>query len=194
MGAAPAYSRYADNYYAERTPRPYARGGRFDVYDTFGNTARQRAYDACPEPAYRERYAQPERDPRRNISVVPGGAAEAQTIAPAWIFLAKTAAVVLVFLALLGFARITISSATVTTALETRELSSQIDTARSAGNVLEVQQSSLSNPTRIKDAATLLGMSAPAYVANIDLSGDLVVVDAAGALSLSGSAAVLAQG
>lgn len=194
MGAAPAYTRYADNYYADRTPQRYARGGRSDVYETFGNTARQRAYDAYPEPAYRERSAQPERAPQRQINIVPGGASDSQAISSAWVFLAKTIAVVLLFLALLACVRITISSATVTTALETRELTSQIDTARSAGNVLEVQQSSLSNPTRIKDAAALLGMSAPAYVANIDISGDLVVTDGAGSLSLSGAAAVLAQG
>lgn len=192
MSAAPAYSRYENSYYSDRTPQRYGRGGRSDVYETFGNTARQRAY-AYPEPAYREHGVEPQRKPRREINVVPGSSAGEKPLAPVWYVVTAAAAAVLIFLALLGFARISLESATVTTALETRELSSQIATARSDGNVLEVQQSSLSNPTRIKDAATLLGMSAPAYVTNIDLSGDIVVVDAAGALSLSGSAAVLAQ-
>lgn len=144
----------------------------------------------------RHAYAQPERvrrDVRTDVSVVPGSKTQTRTLPSSVIFLAKTVAVVFVVFALLGCARIALSSATVTTAIETRELNSQIESARSEGNKLEVAQSSLSNPTRIKDAAGVLGMYAPAYVANIDISGDVVVVDAAGNLSLSGSAAVLAQ-
>ncbi len=166
MSAVPAYSRYAQH----------------DRY----------AYDA-------HAYAQPDRarrdqrSTRADINVVPGRKAESRTLSSSVIFLAKTVAVVFVVLALLGCARIALSSATVTTALETRELNSQIDTVRSEGSKLEVAQSALSNPTRIKDAAGALGMYAPAYVANIDISGDVVVVDTAGRLSLSGSAAVLAQ-
>lgn len=194
MSAAIDYSRY-DRAVPDRRSRygghsyeAYGRDGRYDRYRTDGNTVRrEREY---------ERTARPERQRTPDISVMPGRRQQAQSqpLPSSIIFLAKTIAVVLVVLALLGCVRITLSSATVTTALETRELSSQIDSARSEGNSLEVAQSSLSNPTRIKDAATQLGMSAPAYVATIDLSGDVVVIDAAGNLSLSGSAAVLAQG
>ena len=166
MSAAPAYSHYA---------QPDRSG--FDRY----------AY-AQPERVRRDR-----RDPRTDVSVVPGSKTQTRTLPSSVIFLAKTVAVVFVVFALLGCVRIALSSATVTTAIETRELSSQIESARSEGNKLEVAQSSLSNPTRIKDAAGVLGMYAPAYVANIDISGDVVVVDAAGNLSLSGSAAMLAQ-
>lgn len=167
MSAAPAYSHYA-------APDRYG-------YDRYG----------YGQPARTQRK---QRDVQRDVNVMPGGRTETRTVSPAALFAVKTFALVLVFLALLGCVRITLSSATVTTALETRELSSQIDTARSEGSKLEVAQSSLSNPTRVKDAATALGMYAPAYVANIDISGDVVVLDAAGSLSLSGSAAVLAQG
>lgn len=167
MSAAPAYSRYAQ-------PDRYG----YDAYSY-----------AQPDRTRRDR-----RDVRTDVHVVPGRKAETRTLSSSVIFLAKTVAVVFVVLALLGCARIALSSATVTAALETRELNSQIDTARSEGSKLEVSQSALSNPTRIKDAAGALGMYAPAHVANIDISGDVVVVDAAGSLSLSGSAAVLAQG
>lgn len=188
LSAAPAYSRYAqaapDRFGYSGRPDRYEHPARYDRYAQPGRIARP------------ERTGRPGRSAAPDISVVPGRGSQTheQPLSPALVFLAKTAAVVLVFLALLGCARIALSTATVTTAIETRELTSQIDVARSEGNALEVAQSSLSNPTRIKDAATLLGMSAPAYVANIDLSGDVVVVDAAGKLSLSGSAAVLTQG
>lgn len=182
-----------------------SRSGRSrEVYEVYGNTVRQPRYDdralpARPDRGYRrERYddRQARRDRRPEIGVIPGRGhqAQAEPLSASVIFCAKALAVMLVVVAVLGCARIALSSATVATALETRELSSQIDTARSEGNALEVVQSSLSNPTRVKDAATLLGMSAPAYVANIDLSGDVVVTDEQGSLSLSGSAAVLAQG
>lgn len=180
-------------------------GGRYHAeYEVYGNTVRQPRYDGYAEPARpdrayrRDRFDERElrRERRPEIGVIPGQShqAQAEPLPSSLVFLAKVAAVVLAVVAVLACGRIALSSAAVTTALETRELSSQIETARSEGNALEVVQSSLSNPTRVKDAATLLGMSAPAYVANIDLSGDVVVTDAQGNLSLSGSAAVLTQG
>ncbi len=58
--------------------------------------------------------------------------------------------------------------------------SGQISDARTEGNDLEVAQSMLSNPTRIKVEATALGMGAAADVEKIDLSGDVVVTDDVG--------------
>ena len=138
----------------------------------------------------------PERPRRAQVSVVRGQGADAQArqSASAVVFAAKVAACVIVVLAVLGFVRVTLSSATVATALETQHPSSQIDTARSEGSQLEVQQSSLANPTRIRIVASSLGMAAPSSTSVIDLSGDIVVTDEAGNLSLSGSAAALAQG
>lgn len=174
------------------------------VYEVYGNTVRQPRYDDYAEPARPDRaYRRDRLDDvesrhvrRPEIGVIPGEGRQVRSepLPASATSLAKVIAVVLAVVAVLGCVRISLSSATVMTALETRELSSQIETARSEGNALEVVQSSLSNPTRVKDAATLLGMSAPAYVANIDLSGDVVVTDERGNLSLSGSAAVLAQG
>ena len=141
-----------------------------------------------------ERSRRPDR--RASVSVVRGQGADAQArqSASALVFAAKVAACVVVVLAILGFVRVTLSSATVATALETQELTSQIDVARSEGSKLEVQQSSLANPTRVRIVASSLGMAAPASTSVIDLSGDVVVTDEAGNRSLSGSAAALAQG
>ncbi|MEQ3363194.1 cell division protein FtsL [Raoultibacter massiliensis] len=139
-------------------------------------------------PAYRYPERMPERSPR--VRVVPGGRPQNRpdTVSSSAIFLAKAFAVVLVVFALLGFVRIGLASATVTTALSADELSTNIDSARSEGNELEVRQSYLSNPTNVKqEAASKLGMSEPEQALTITLEADVVATDASGNLSLASS-------
>ncbi len=106
---------------------------------------------------------------------------------------ARIAAVVLVLMAALCMARLALTSATVATAIENQQISNSIDAARTEGSSLEINQSKLSAPARIKDTAAEMGMAAPSRVMMIDLSGDVVVTDQAGNLSLSGSVAAVAQ-
>ena len=164
MSAAPAYS-----HYAQAAPQ------RFGY------------------PEYRDRH-RAARTP--DISVVPGSGARTKSAADAVVVFAKVTAVIMVAIALVCCMRVALSSMAVSTALEAREISSQIDEARSDGSRLEVALSSLSNPSFVKQEAAALGMSAPEdyAVLKIDLSDDVVVIDAAGALSLSGSAERIAQG
>ena len=132
----------------------------------------QPAYSRYPDRAY-ERAV--ERAPR--IQVVPGTGP--RTAAPALpdsvVFLAKTVA------------RVALSSAAVTGSIQAQELSSKIDGARAQGNQLEVTQSSLSNPSRVKTEANAMGMAAPLETTTIDLGQDAVATDDAGNLSLSKS-------
>lgn len=154
------------------------------------------AYSSYAQPAYRdfETFERPGFAP--DISVVEGAGARNRSAAEAAVFFAKITAVVMVIIALVCCTRVFLSSMAVSTALESREISSQIDEARSSGSKLEVALSSLTNPSYVKQEAAALGMSAPDpdAVLKIDLSDDVVVTDAAGALSLSGSASVIAQG
>ena len=138
-------------------------------------------------PAFSYNYPErvPERPERPRVRVVPGQGTGTQTIPSTVVFLAKTVAVVLVVAALLSFARIAIASATVATSMQSQQLSSQIDEARSSGSNLEVLQSSLSNPTSVK-------MVAPETVGVIDLGTDVVATDDAGNLSLSKSVQIAA--
>lgn len=141
-------------------------------------------------PAYA--YPRPERvrEPERaRIRVFPGSAPRTtvQTASAAFFLVAKAVAVVLVLVTVVGFARIALNSATVTTSLATQEISSELSEARSYAATLEVQQSTLSNPSRIKEAATDLGMAAPLETATIVLPADVVVTDDAGNLSLTES-------
>lgn len=139
-------------------------------------------------PAYRYPEWIPRQSPR--VRVVPGGkpSYRSDSIPSSAVFLAKVLAVAFVVFALLGFVRIGLASATVTTALSAGELSTDIDSARSEGNELEVRQSYLSNPANVKqEAASRLGMSEPEGTLAIALAEDVVATDANGNLSLSTS-------
>ncbi|MBR5260116.1 MAG: cell division protein FtsL [Eggerthellaceae bacterium] len=164
MSAAPAYS-----HYAQAAPQRYDFPG-YREYDRF---------DSSPD-----------------ISVVPGSGSRTKSSADSAVVLAKVTAIIMIVIALVCCARVFLSSMAVSTALEAREISSQINDARSDGSKLEVALSSLSNPSFVKQEAAALGMFAPDSdaVLKIDLSGDVVVTDAAGTLLLSGSADVIAQG
>ena len=131
-----------------------------------------------------------------DIGVIPGSAQRTKSAADAALFFAKITAVIMVAIAIVCCVRVTLSSMAASTAMEAREISSQIDELRSSGSKLEVSLSSLSNPSFVKQEAAALGMSAPASddVLRIDLSDDVVVTDAAGTLLLSGSAERIAQG
>ena len=100
---------------------------------------------------------------------------------------AKLAAVVLVFVAALCFARIALTNAAVTTMIESDALSSQIAEARSSGVGLEMEQSVLASTSALNAAVKRLGMAAPGYVGTIALEPDVVATDANGALLLSDS-------
>ena len=102
-------------------------------------------------------------------------------------------AILLVVVAALSFARITLMNATVTTLIESDALSSQIATARSEGVSLEMEQSVLSNTYAINAAAKRLSMVEPYEVGVIALSPDVVAVNEDGALSLSTSLRTLAE-
>ncbi len=139
--------------------------------------------------AYPERSREVERPARPRVKVVPGASprTSVETVSSAVLVAAKVIACVLVFVTALGFVRIGLAAATVTTSLSTQEISADLTTARSAAATLEVQESTLGNPTRIKDVASELNMAAPAEVSVLSLPVDVVATDAAGNLSLTES-------
>ena len=122
-----------------------------------------------------------------DIRAMRTGAAQEASSPSLLLTAAKMAAIVLLVVAALAFARITLTSATVTTMIESDAISGQIQDARSTGVGLEMEQSVLSNPSAIKVAAKRLGMTTPSSVGVITLDPDVVAVDAAGDLSLSGT-------
>lgn len=148
------------------------------------NTTSAYRLDAFPlhEPAPR---TERERVDVRALRV--GGTSQASTITPQLIAVARMAAVVIAVVAILCFARIALTSAAVSTMMESDTISAQIDEARASGVSLEMQQSVLTSPSALKSAVKRLGMVQPYDVGTIVLDPDIVALDADGNLSLSDS-------
>ena len=183
--SAATYSRPSS--YGTRPPRlerPSTRAARYNYYNPT-SVAEELDYDYG--------YDAP------SISVVPGSGRKSagdEGISAAVLTLAKVCAVACILLALVAMGRVAITSAAASCALETRSLQSSIEEARAEGSDLEISQSVLSNPSRIKTQAQGLGMAAPtaAFSDQIILPPDIVATDEEGRLSLSETTARVAQG
>ena len=138
------------------------------------------------QPAYRKDYLDAAFAPsiESEISVERTGSAQQPTTS-ILVTAAKMAAVVLVVVTALAFARIALTNAAVYTLIESDAISSEIADARSSGVSLEMEQSVLSNTSAINLAAKKLGMAAPGEVGTLVLSPDIVATGDDGALSLS---------
>lgn len=153
-----------------------------------GSAAPKRSLSGYPE------QSQKKQAPKRRVDVVVGGnTAKAYSPAHATALrAAKAVLVIIVAFAGIGFGRISLASATVTEALEARDVRNNLEEVRSSINDMQVEQSTLSNPARIKSEAEALGMSSPSVTHVLDLTGDLVMTEENGALSLTGSIAATA--
>lgn len=101
--------------------------------------------------------------------------------------IAALVAVVLVIFAFLSFARVAITSQTIAASMMVQDVTAEIETARSYGNKLEVDESILANSANIKGKAEKLGMT-PAYFSDIlSVEKDIVAMDAKGSISLTES-------
>ena len=131
----------------------------------------------------------PDRDNRKlDVRVVPGSRGKKEeSSTPSLINLACMFAVLVTVIAVLCCARIAITSATVTTLLESDSISTQISTARSTGTSLEMEQSALASTPHLRAAAKKFGMQTPYVIGTIALDPDVVATDGAGNLSLSGT-------
>lgn len=130
-----------------------------------------------------------------NVDVMPGGNAKVvRTPAQAFaLHIAKITLAIVVVIAGVGFCRISLASATVNSALQARQINKNMEEMRSSINDMQVEQSSLSNPVRIKNEAESLGMSSPSTIHVLDLSGDLVQKEKNGDLSLTGTINAIAS-
>ena len=133
----------------------------------------------------------PRRTRRAALRVMPGSgkrvSKDDNNNALTLVTVAKLAAVLLIVLAVASCLRIALMSATVSTLIESDTLSSEISQARSTGTSLEMEQSVLTSPPALNAAAKKLHMTTPWESDVIDLGMDVVAVDAAGNLSLTGT-------
>ena len=144
-----------------------------------------------PQPAYRTAsYPQYAPARRRRLEVLPGSRERGRkqgTSSPSIIVLARSIAVILVVIAAVCCIRIALTSATVSTMIESDAISTEIEEARSLGTGYEMEQSGMTSASTLKGAAKRLNMTAPIEVGTIALAEDVVATDADGNLSFSGT-------
>ena len=141
----------------------------------------------------RERVADYPERPRVRAFPGAGRRPSVETLPAIAIPAAVAVAVVLVLITLIGFARIALNTATVTTAMATQDVNSELSSVRYDATLLEVQQSTLSNLSRIKEEATELGMAAAESTETITLSQDVVATSESGELELAESIRLASQ-
>jgi len=144
-------------------------------------------------------YAQPQRRTETPSSpdfrVLPGRGtdlAERIGASPLFFTVLKVVVAAVLFLAVVGICRVALNAATVQTMIVSDGLTTQIAQAKSLADDLEVQETVLSNPARIKGyASENLGMAVAAQCGYIDLAKGALATDSGGRLSLAGSIDVL---
>lgn len=163
-----------------------------NAYPAFAGTA-ARSFDPQPSyraprasrPAYRQPAARPEFQPRIQAQPGYGRSAATEVLSSTFMVLVRLAAVAMVLFAVVFIGRIALNSATVNSMLEANDISADISIARSVGNTLEMEESTLASPARIKAKAKSMKMYDPEYAEVIVLPQDVVCVDETGSLSMA---------
>lgn len=148
----------------------YFTGGKSSVGAIEGNVARKITPKVAPK---KTNVSKP------NLNVLRGEAKQKNifqttALSPMLVTLTKVAAAVIVVIAIMAFVRVAMTSATVSTGLATQQISAQIDNELISKNGLEVQDSALSNSSRLRQAASQFNLVAPASVETINLEKDIL--------------------
>ena len=139
------------------------------------------------------RQARPQRRPveRPDFQVIESPRqreAEVAAISPMMLFCFKVVIALAITFAVVAAARVFLTTATTSTLLESKALAAQIESARTAGDDLEIQQNILTNTTRIQRVASeSLGMGPAVGHETISLDDWILATDSNGVLSLDGS-------
>lgn len=147
----------------------YFTGGRSSASAFDGNaarkvTARPKKMQAATEPAvHAVKGAKPERSVFYSTAM-----------SPMLLTLAKVAVAVIIVMAIMAFVRVAMTSATVSTGLNSQAISAQIDNQLIEKNALEVQDSALSNSSRVRQAAAQHNLVLPTKVETIYLDKDIL--------------------
>ncbi|NTU89531.1 MAG: hypothetical protein HGA54_06465 [Actinobacteria bacterium] len=149
-----------------------------------------RAYD------YTYSSAQPRRHQvQPDFQVLPGKGKDRQAalgVSPFVMSCFRIALVVTLTLTAVALCRVWLTASTTSMLMASEGLVTQIESTRSQGADLEVQQSILANPTRIQTLASEnLAMGPASDVSYLSMADSALATDASGSLSLSGSLAAL---
>jgi hypothetical protein len=119
---------------------------------------------AYQQPVRRER---PQQQPQQPLRVLPGTRTRPdvqQGLAPIWRVLFVTGIVMALFFGAVWWARVALSEATMEILVNSEQTTQDIEKERSKGSELEVAYSVASNPQKIQEAATQLGMAPDSQV------------------------------
>lgn len=138
-------------------------------------------------------YPQRPARPRPTVRVIPGSR-RVPSISPQLRMLINFVIVAVLALTVVGFVRVGLSAATVSTASQTQDLQNQIDDIQTNDASLSVQASTLGNPNNVKTyAQNNLDMTQPEQTETVTLSTDAVQFDDSGNLSMTKSLSSAAQ-
>ena len=115
------------------------------------------------------------------------GIMQSSVLSPMLITVAKFSTAIILVVACAAFARVGLSSATVSLGINSQEISSQIESELAMKNTLEVQDSTLGNSSRLRDKAAEYGLVAPTSIEQITLAPDPLCYDNDGNVSLTES-------
>lgn len=131
--------------------------------------------------------------PRPTVRVIPGTYA-APSLSPQLRMVINLVVAAVVVLAVIGFVRVGLSSATIATVSQTQDLQDQIDSLKTNDASSSVSASTLGNPNNVKQyAQTQLDMTQPEETETVTLSPDTVQFDDSGNLSMAKSLSSAAQ-
>lgn len=145
------------------------------VFD--GNAARKLSYVSQPKISNK-----PVKNPQikqRDLHSIKGaqkprGVMQGAALSPMFVSMAKLFGVVVCFLAVICFVRVGLTAATVSQGIDSQQISAQLSEEQVKKNALEVQNSTLSNSGRIKQAAADYKLVSPAAMSTLTLSPDVL--------------------
>lgn len=128
-----------------------------------------------------------------SIQVVPGGrSTQNPSLSPGLVLGLHIIVGVIIAFLVVGLLSTALSSAAMGVATQSSAVREDISEARAVQESLAVQKSASANPIALREqAATQLGMGAPAAIETVVLPADVVCYDAEGGLSLTDSVAQL---
>lgn len=130
--------------------------------------------------------------PQKKVQAVRGSASQrgimqSSAMSPTLVTFAKFSAALVIFIALIAFVRVGLTSQTISKGIESQNITAQIDQELTTKNGLEVQASTLGNSSKVREGAEKLGMITPATIETIKLEKDVLAKNEDGSLSLVNS-------
>ncbi len=159
-------------------------------YVVSGNTVKVAEYQTknLPDTFYRKSKERVKK-PNTKISITRGnrpslGVFHSTKLSPMFMFLAKIICSIVLVVAVMSIIRITLNSKTVSSGIQLSTLNQSISDSVTNHNKLQVQDSALSNTSKVRQAAETYNLITPTNQENITLEPDVLTLDENGNTSI----------